>query len=71
MSEEKVFCYVGQCACGCGAVRAATVDKPSMQDDNAEFVAGMIRDGYIVGRVPVDDARANFGDCKSQARLPL
>jgi hypothetical protein len=71
MSEEQVYCYVGMCACGCGAVRAASVDKPAMKEDNAQFVADLIREGHIVGRIPVEDARARFGDCKSQGRLQL
>lgn len=68
---DQVFCYIGKCACGCGAVRAAAVDKPQYKDDTAAFVADCIKDGMQVDRMEVEKVRIEFSDCKRQGRLAL
>lgn len=74
MSGNQVFCYIGRCSCGCGAIRGASVDLPAHKDETAKFVADLIRDGMQVERVPVETARAEFGECrapKTQGELAL
>lgn len=62
--EQAVFCYVGLCACGCGAIPAATVDLPQYRKDTADFVADLIRSGMEVKRLPVSETRLSFCECK-------
>jgi hypothetical protein len=70
-ATEQVFCYVGKCACGCGAVRAASVDLPKYKKDTAKFVSDLIRDGMQVDRMEVEKVRLAFSSCKNQGQLAL
>ena len=66
LKRGKVFGYAGFCACGCGAIRAGSVDLPELKDDTAKFVAELIRDGMRVERMPIEEIRMVFCECKNR-----
>ncbi len=51
-------CYVGSMACGCGV--ALVRDMPEYPKDTAADVAGLIRSGYTVQRLPHEEACEAF-----------
>lgn len=55
------FLYVGIKPCGC-VVALAAID-PRWTKDTARYVAGWIRDGLAVERVPVGDERCQLRRC--------
>jgi hypothetical protein len=70
MSRENVAAYIGKCP-GCKQVIAATVDAPEYRDDVAKDVAEWIRDGLIVERSTVGEARKLFNNCACNSEKPL
>lgn len=72
MSErDATHCYIGTWpACGC--VRFVTVDAPEHAKDNAKEIAKLVRAGYAVNRVTIEEFRSDkttFG-CKDEAACP-
>lgn len=58
MTERMAYvALVRECRC----LVAACVDEPSHQKDTAKFVAEQVRDGFMVERVGVEEARAMPG----------
>ena len=64
MSDEPVLAYVGFAPC-CGTPVAASMILPNSRQDNARFVAALIRKGYSVEQKPIEWVRAaNFKQCR-------
>jgi hypothetical protein len=59
--------YISPCACGCGAITFATVDRPEWANDTAKTIAKLIREGRSIERVPVGNIR--MSTCKRQPGL--
>lgn len=65
MTEYAVMAYTGRDTCGC--VVAVTVDEPKHRDHVAQMVAEWIRDGLIIERVTIEEARMSFTLCDHTA----
>jgi hypothetical protein len=63
--SSQDMAYVAEDPSQPGAAWAITLDVPSMREQNADEVAGWIRRGAIVRRVPCDEAKAMFLRWKS------
>lgn len=61
--------YISKCACGCGSVTFATVDRPEWAKDTAKTIAKLIREGRSVERVSLDSFRMSM--CKRNQKLAL
>lgn len=59
--------YISRCACGCGAVTFATVDRQEWAKDTAKTISKLIREGRSVERLSLDDFRMEY--CKKQRAL--
>lgn len=73
MMSDSRYSYGGRCP-GCNHVIALTVDAPEYRDDVAATIAEWVRDGLIVERFTVDEARNLFDICACNQRtetLPL
>lgn len=66
MSREKAtHTYVGYCP-ECGNCNAASVDVPGDPEyarNNAKFVSGLLRRGYRVERVTIEEVRNTLAFC--------
>jgi hypothetical protein len=60
VSGKQRMCYVGVKSCGC--VVAGCVDDPRFAKETAKFIARLVRDGYAVKHVPINEA--NMRACK-------
>lgn len=60
--EQATHAYVGYCA-GCGSMTSVAVDAPSFRKENARFLAQIVKDGDRVGRVTIEESRAQLKAC--------
>ncbi len=72
MNADNTPCYIARCLCGCGALRFAAVDDPKFSPehkaDTAESIAEMIKAGYSIERMPVDEVRFANWTCAKEAK---
>jgi hypothetical protein len=64
-ADADPMCYIGKHA-DCGCVVAVTVDKPELRKYVASDVARWMRDGLIVERTTVEEARTLLHSCPHQ-----
>lgn len=57
--------YLGLKACGCGV--AVVIDDEMAREDLAETLAGYIREGLTIERVPIDGFMSRFKGCKCES----
>jgi len=63
--QEATHAYAGYCPI-CGACNAASVDVPNDPEyakNNAKFVSGLLRRGYRVERITIEEVRNILAFC--------
>ena len=68
MAEES---YVARCKCGCGNLVFAMVNNPDHKKDVAREISKLIRDGYDIETMTVEEVREAPWGCISQVDQPV
>lgn len=67
MDRDNTPCFVGYGECG--HIKAVSVDEPQRKEDNAKFVASLVRDGLRLEKLSVSDVRkAKWCDCPKPSK---